>query len=275
MSEMFKPASVREFSFKRLLLSILIVPVLIYIGLGVYAYYYADRLIFQPQPPSYHDVASITKITTPGGEKISALYLKNPDAKYTILFSHGNAEDLGNSYEIGRAFNKAGFSFLAYDYRGYGTSEGSPSEQNAYEDIETVYNYLTGELQIPADNIIIQGRSLGGAVSIDLASRKPCAGLIAESTFVTAFRVMTGIAIYPFDKFKNIEKIKQVNCPILFIHGKKDGVVPFRHGEMLFAAANEPKYNYWIDQAGHNDIFANFGKVYIQSIQDFSAKLSK
>ena len=250
-------------------------PLLIYIGLGVYAYFYADRLIFQPRPSSYRDGPSILKLSAPNGEKISAKYFPAPDAKYTVLYSHGNAEDIGQSGDLPEAINQAGFSLLEYDFRGYGTSEGTSSEQNAYEDEETAYNYLVNELKIPADKIILQGRSLGGAMAIDLASRKPCAGLIVESCFLTAFRVLTNISIYPFDKFKNIEKIKHVSCPILFIHGKQDSVVPFWHGEKLFAAANEPKYSLWLENADHNNVRASAPNEYIQAIQAFSAKLSQ
>ena len=239
------------------------------------AHSFADSIIFQPQPTFYRDDNSVIKLTTDSGEKISAKYFQNPDAEYTILFSHGNAEDIGTATPFLKELQNAGFSVFAYDYRGYGTSEGKPSEENSYQDVATAYNYLTQELKIPPEKIIAHGRSLGAAVSIDLARRKTCGGLIAESAFISAFRVVTKYKIFPFDKFQSLDKIKQVKCPVLFIHGKQDGIIPFWHGEMLFANANEPKFSFWIDEADHNNVFAKSKGSYLQAIQNFSAALPK
>jgi hypothetical protein len=106
---------------------------------------------------------------------------------------------------------------------------------------------------VPSNCIIALGRLLGGGVTVDLASRRPLGGLIIESTFVTAFRVLTKIPLFPSDKFRNISKIKNVNCPVLVIHGEDDEVIPFWHGEKLFQQANEPKLSLWVDGAGHNN----------------------
>ena len=258
-----------EFSFKRLFRSTLIVLILLYLIAMILAYSFADSIIFQPQPTFYKDDDSIIKLTTPEGEKISAKYFQNPNAEYTILFSHGNAEDIGTITPFLEELQNVGFSVFAYDYRGYGTSEGKPSEKNSYQDIEAAYNYLTNELKIAPEKIIIHGRSLGGAVSIDLASRKMCGGLIVESSFVSAFRVLTKYKIFPFDKFQNLNKIKEVKCPVLFIHGKQDSLIAFWHGEMLFAAANEPKFFFWSDKANHNDVFAKSKENYLQAIKNF------
>jgi abhydrolase domain-containing protein 17 len=264
-----------EFSVKRLLSSLITIPIALYIGFGVYAYFFSDSVIFQPQPSIVRDDESTLKLTTPSGEKISAKLFKHPNAEFTILYSHGNADDINALSPYFEDLSNAGFNVFAYAYRGYGTSDGKPSEQNAYEDAETAYNYLINEQKISPDKIIIFGHSLGGAVAIDLASRKKCGGLIAESTFVTAFRVLTQISIYPFDKFKSIDKIKNVTCPVLLIHGKKDSVISFWHGEKLFEAANEPKENYWIDAANHNDVPDVGGKNYFTTIKNFSDKLKK
>ena len=264
-----------KFSFRRLLRSTLIVLVLLFLLVMISAHTFADQMIFQPQPSFYRDDDSIIKLSTANGERISAKYFQNPSAEFTILFSHGNAEDIGTATDFLKELENAGFSVFIYDYRGYGTSEGKPSEENSYEDIEAAYNYLTQNLQIPPEKIIVHGRSLGGAVSIDLASRKPCGGLIAESTFVSAFRVVTNYKILPFDKFESLEKIKFVKCPVLFIHGKKDNLIPFWHGEKLFAEAGEPKFSFWIDEANHNNVFAISRNGYLQAIHDFSAKLAR
>lgn len=255
MNSHLKKYLIGEFSFKRLIHSFLIISALLYVFIMVFALSFADKLIFQPQNSFYTDNNSIIKIEVENGEKISAKYFQNPNAEFTILFSHGNAEDIGISTPFFEELKNAGFSVFAYDYRGYGTSDGTPSEENSYKDAKAAYDYLTQKLKISPEKIIIHGRSLGGAVSIDLATRKKCGGLIVESSFVSAFRVMTKYKLLPFDKFENITKIKNVRCPVLFIHGKRDLIIPFWHGEILFDAANEPKFSLWIDEANHNNLF--------------------
>jgi abhydrolase domain-containing protein 17 len=115
----------------------------IYLALGIFAYFFSEHLIFQPQPTTYQDTPEILKLETPDRIQLSALYLPNPKATYTLLYSHGNAEDLGDIRPILEDLRKAGFSVFAYDFRGYGTSQGAPSEQKSYLDIETAYSYLT------------------------------------------------------------------------------------------------------------------------------------
>lgn len=255
--------------------SLLIIPLLVVFGLLIYAYFFADNIIFQPQNSSYRDDAKIIKLITADGEKISAKFYENPNATHTILFSHGNAEDIGESDLMIAEFQKNGFAILAYDYRGYGTSEGKSSEEKSYQDINAAFDYLTNNLKITPEKIIIHGRSLGGAVSVDLASRKKVGGLIVESSFVSAFRVLTKYKILPFDKFQSLSKIKNVTCPILFIHGRKDRIISFWHGEKLFAEANNPKFSLWIDEADHNNVFEVGGKIYLKTIRDFADNLPK
>jgi fermentation-respiration switch protein FrsA (DUF1100 family) len=173
-------------------------------------------------------------------------------------------------YPILNEIKKMGFSVFAYDYRGYGTSSGRPSEQNAYRDIDAAYEYLIKEQNTAPGKIIALGQSLGGAMAADLASRKPVGGLILESTFVTAYRVLTKIPLLPFDQFENINKIKQVRCPVLVIHGKQDQVIPFWHGKKLFEQANEPKKSYWVERAGHNNLLEVAGPGYRQALQAFA-----
>ena len=264
-----------DFSLKRLFRLILIVFVGFYFINMVLAFSFAEKLIFQPQPSSYRDNNEIIKLMTASGEHISAKFFRNPAAEHTILFSHGNAEDLGTASYFLEELKTAGFAVFAYDYRGYGTSEGKPSEKNVYEDAQTAYEYLTNELKIPPEKIIVHGRSLGGAVAIDLAAREKCGGLIVESSFVSAFRVVMKYPILPFDKFESLKKIDRVECPVLFIHGKKDSLIAFWHAEQLIAAANEPKFSLWIDEGDHNNIYSSGKKVYLEKIRDFAANLPK
>ena len=261
-----------ELSIRRLLRSIVLIPVVTAVGLMSYGYMFSDRIIFQPPSPGYHDSEEIIKLTTSDGVRISAVYLPNENATQTILFSHGNAEDLGTVGFRLRQLHDMGFSVLGYDYRGYGTSEGKPTEEGVYRDVDAAYVYLTAELQVPPDQIILLGWSLGGAVAADLASRKPVAGLILESTFVSAFRVVTRAPV-PFDKFKTLDKLDKITCPILVIHGRTDSVIKFWHGEMLLAAAREPKRSLWVDKADHGNVSFVARDDYESALKNFAAEV--
>ncbi len=243
--------------------------IFIYLTFAIFIYFQVEKIIFLPPPSTYQDTDEIIKLTSEDGTKLSAIHLLNSNAKYTILYAHGNASDLGMIKPRLEQLKDIGFSVFAYDYRSYGTSEGKPSEKKAYKDIDTAYNYLTQELKIPPQQIIPFGRSVGGGSAIDLAARKPVAGLIAESTFTSIFKVKVPIKILPFDKFPNLEKIKQVKCPVLIMHGKLDEVVPFYHSEQLFEQAASPKLSLWIEDAKHNNFPYAAGENYTKILKEF------
>jgi len=212
-------------------------------------------MIFLPPVATYRDGDEVIKVRTADGVMLSAIYLANPSAAHTLLYSHGNAEDLGGVRPVLLRLREIGFSVLAYDYRGYGTSKGRPSEHGAYADIDAAYAYLTSSLGTVPAQIIVYGRSVGSGPAIDLALRRPVGGLVVESGFTTAFRVLTRIPLLPFDKFRNIDKIGRVRCPVLVMHGRGDEIVPLSHGQALWRAAPEPKRFLWADGAGHNDFW--------------------
>jgi len=256
-----------KFSVIRLIRS----AVLIYLSILAFAFLFSDGMIFLPPRVSYGDSEELIKITTADGVRIAAIYLFNPAAEFTILYSHGNAEDLGTVRRAVEDIRDRGYSVFAYDYRGYGTSEGRASEKGAYRDIEAAYDHLTGELGVDASKVILMGRSVGAAVALDFAAKKQVAGLIVESPFLTAFRTVTRIRIAPFDKFRNTDKIGKVECPKLFIHGKSDSIVPFAHGKRLFEMAGEPKMNLWVDGLDHNDDIPSIaGESYWQAMDAFT-----
>ena len=211
-----------EITLLRMALSVAFV----YAAVAAWAWLISDRMIFLPPAPSYRESSDVLKLVTWDGERIAAVYLANPGARYTLLLSHGNGEDLGWVVPTLPALRELGFGVLAYDYRGYGLSEGRPSEERVYGDIDAAYEYLTREKGLPADRIILYGRSLGAGAAVDLAARRPVGGLVLESPFLTAFRVMTRIPLFPFDKFRNVDKIGRVRCPVLIMHGEADEIVP-------------------------------------------------
>ncbi len=232
-----------------MLLRIVVSMAIAYAAIAVCVWLLADRMIFLPPSPQYRDDAGIVKLRTADGQRISALYLPNADARYTIIYGHGNAEDLGVVRPALPVLRDLGFAVLAYDYRGYGTSEGRPSERAAYQDIDAAYDYLTRDRGVPAD------------------------GLIVESGFVTAFRVMTDFPLLPFDKFRNIDKIGRVRAPILVMHGLADSIVRPWHGRTLFELASEPKQALWVEGAGHNDFMWVAGERYARALREFAERL--
>jgi len=262
---------VGEFSLKRLVTSTLA----IYVLVGIWAYFGSDRLIFLPRPASYDRTEEVLVLETADATPIAALYLPNPQAQYTILYSHGNAEDIGDIRGRLRDLQDLGFSVFAYDYPGYGLSGGNPSVAGAYRAIDAAYNYLTETLDIPPDRIVVYGRSVGSGPSTDLAAREPVAGLAIESGFTSTFRVVTRIPIYPFDRFPNLDKIRKVQAPILILHGDRDRVIPFEHGRQLYAAAGEPKRSLWVSGAGHNDLLEVAGDRYDRTLLEFITILSE
>jgi fermentation-respiration switch protein FrsA (DUF1100 family) len=262
---------VGTWSWRRLLLSL----AFIYVGVGVGAWFISDRLIFPAHPPGYVAPApGILMIPTADGGRIAATYRPNPRAAYTLLYSHGNGPDLSELDGILATLHDAGFAVFAYDYRGYGASvAGPPSAAKACRDIEAAYAYLTEELKVPPERIILYGYSVGTGPSVYLAARRPVAGLILESPFVSTFRVMTKIPLFPVDKLRNLHEIKRVHCPILVLHGTRDTIIPFWHGQQVFAAAPEPKMFLPVAGAGHCDVAEVAGPRYQQALHDFTALL--
>ena len=247
----------------------------LYLALVLFAVFLSDGVIFQPHPASYSDTAEILKLTTAGHRKISAIYLPNPVAKFTLLVSHGNAEDIGDDRFWLQDLQKTGFAVLAYDYEGYGTSQGKPSERAAYDDEAAAYDYLTQNLKIPAEKIIIFGRSVGSGPAVQIAATRPAAALILQSPFLSAFRVLTRIPLLPFDKFPNYKLIRQVHCPVLIIHGESDTVIGSWHGKRLYELANEPKKYLPVPGADHNDLEWVAQKTYSSSLQEFANFVSQ
>lgn len=257
------------------MIKLILIGLAIYAAIIVFAWLMSDHMIFLPPPASYDERSlPVTRVNTDDGNVVAVLYLPNPSARYTLLFSHGNAEDLGYLAPFLMELREAGFAVLAYDYRGYGLSSGGPpTTAGAYRDEAAVYRYATQELKILPSRIILHGRSVGSGPAVELAAREPVGGLIVESGFVSIYRVLTRWPLLAFDKFPNLNNIRHARCPVLIIHGRQDGIIPFWHGEKLFAAVPEPKRALWVDGAGHNDLTAVAWDAYVQALQDFARGL--
>jgi len=196
------------------------------------------------------------RIKTNRGEHIVTFHFRRADSRKTIVFSHGNSTDIGIMFHHLREICvKLKSDVFAYEYTGYGQSTGLPSESSLYADIDAAYNYLTTECGIPAHEIVLYGQSVGSAPTIDLASRRPVAGVVLHSALKSGLAVIRDVkTTHWFDVFQNIAKIKKVHCPVFIIHGTKDQEVPFDHGVALYDAAPYPFEPWWVPEGGHNDI---------------------
>lgn len=268
---LFKRFVVGDVSLRRFVGSVLF----IYGSLAAFAYLGADLLIYHPFPTAYVDTAETLKLTTASGARISALFVPTEGAQYTVLYSHGNAEDLDDvGYPVDQ-LRALGVNVFAYDYEGYGTSAGAPSEQRVYEDIDAAFHYLTAVHGIAPERVILYGRSLGGGPSVDLASRRNVGGLILESTFISAFRVLTRVSVLPFDRFDNLGKMPRVRCPVLVLHGTADPLIPIRQGHQLFDAVMGPRLALWVEGAQHGDVPSTAGARYPTALRAMLALVAK
>ena len=199
----------------------------------------------------------------------------------TLLWCHGNAGNISYRLDNMKLFHdRLALDIFIFDYRGYGRSQGKPSEEGTYRDAEAALAYLRTRHDVDQDAILLFGRSLGGAIAVDLAIRHQCPGLILESTFAS----MVGWMSRSFPditpdmlpiKYDSLAKIKRVVAPLLMLHGDRDEVVPFQSGRELYEAANEPKEFYTIKGAGHNDTYITGGEGYMAALQRFISNLKR
>lgn len=195
---------------------------------------------------------------TSKGNRIACMFVRcSPNAKYTLLFSHGNAVDLGqmSSFYIGLG-SRINCNIFSYDYSGYGASSGKPTEKNLYADIEAAWLALRTRYGIRPENVIIYGQSIGTVPSVDLAARYESAAVILHSPLTSGMRVAFPDTkkTYCFDAFPNIDKISKITSPVLIIHGTEDEVIDFSHGLALFERCQRPVEPLWVEGAGHNDV---------------------
>ncbi|XP_014025117.1 alpha/beta hydrolase domain-containing protein 17A isoform X2 [Salmo salar] len=192
------------------------------------------------------------------GNRVGCMYIRcAPTARFTVLFSHGNAVDLGqmSSFYIGLG-TRINCNIFSYDYSGYGVSTGKPSEKNLYADIDAAWQALRTRYGISPENIILYGQSIGTVPTVDLASRYECAAVVLHSPLTSGMRVAFPDTkkTYCFDAFPNIEKVSKITSPVLIIHGTEDEVIDFSHGLALFERCPKAVEPLWVEGAGHNDI---------------------
>jgi fermentation-respiration switch protein FrsA (DUF1100 family) len=228
-----------------------------------------------PLPELYGSHVEDVWLTTLDRVRVNGWYLPNPPSQKVLLWFHGNAENIGYGIDHLAFYSRLSVNVFAVDYRGYGKSEGSPDEPGVYRDADAAYDYLIRERHIPPEDIFVFGHSLGGAVAIDLASRRECGGLIVQSSFTSVremarrtFRIPL-FEYLPKSQFNSLAKIRRVQAPILIIHGTRDETVPFSMGQRLFEAAPEPKSFFPVETAGHNNVIEVGGDSLLNHLKSF------
>ncbi len=240
--------------------------------LGRFIFYPETRLVGAPADFGlvYEDV----RFAAADGVRLHGWWVPGPRSE-TILWLHGNAGNISHRLDNLRLLHDhVGASVLLFDYRGYGASAGTPSERGVYADGAGAYVHLQARADVKPDRIVYFGRSLGAAVAVDLAIRTSPRGLILETPFTSVRDMAAEILPSPLAalipaSFDNLAKIGSVRCPILFVHGDRDEVVPYAQGRRLFDAAPEPKSFLTLPGARHNDTYMAGGERYFRCLREF------
>jgi len=207
------------------------------------------------------------------GTRLFGWYVESSGSPAVLLWCHGNAGNIINRLDNLRELYHLGLSVFLFDYRGYGRSQGRPSEEGLYQDALGAYAHVTGTRRIRPERIVLFGRSLGAAVAGEVASQRPVAGLILESSFPSVEALARfhyfGLPVHWLigARFNLADKLKHVSVPILVIHGDQDEIVPIHLGRQVFEAAKDPKAFYVVPGADHNNLYLVGGRAYFQRLK--------
>ncbi|KAL8034452.1 hypothetical protein ABFX02_12G029500 [Erythranthe guttata] len=263
---------------------------------GVTSSIAAKFAFFPPNPPSYTVAADESRgggalcipevpqregvdalrLKTRRGNEVVAVHISHPKATATLLYSHGNAADLGQMYELFVEITlRLRINLIGYDYSGYGQSTGKPTECNTYADIDAVYKCLKEQYGVKDEQLILYGQSVGSGPTIDLASRLPnLRGVVLHSPILSGLRVLYPVKrTYWFDIYKNIDKIGAINCPVLVIHGTADEVVDCSHGKKLWELCKVKYEPLWLSGGGHCNL--ELYPEFIKHLKKFVLALGK
>jgi len=271
----------------RALYSLLTVAASIYLLLALALYLLQGRMVFLSNLPGRALTASPGSIgleyedvfvSTSDKERLHGWYIpathSPPGARGVVLFFHGNAGNISHRLDSIGVFNSLGLDTLIIDYRGYGESSGKTSEQGTYLDAQAAWDYLTGERGVPANRIIVFGRSLGGAIGAWLGSRHRPAAVIIESSFSSG--VDMARQLYPFLPVRLITRLRypvadyasRLQSPVLVVHSRDDEIIPFEMGQTIFDAVTQPK-SFLELRGDHNAGFYISRQTYIPGLDEF------
>jgi len=258
-----------------ILMQISVVILITYIAFGAVLYIMQPKFLYSPVREVFNTPAELgldfedVVFKSADGLDLSGWYISAKNSKLTVLFCHGNGGNIGHRLDSINIFHNLGLNCFIFDYRGYGNSPGKPSEEGTYTDAMSAYKWLTEEKKTPAKDIIIFGRSLGGTIAAQLASKVEARALVVESAFTSYVDIGKEYYLYMpvrwFAKFayRTIDYVRDVHCPIMLIYSRNDEVVPYKFGLELYEAANEPKEFIEIF-GGHNDCFIVSGEIYTE-----------
>ena len=266
----------------RMLWNLVILLALAYAALVAAMYLFQARLVYFPQigremaatPKAYGLTFEPVTLSTEDGEKLSAWWVPHGSPSGAVLIFHGNAGNISHRVEYLTMFSRLGYSSLIVDYRGYGESTGSPSEEGTYRDARAAWHWLTAVQKVPARDIVLFGESLGGAVAVWLAERENPRALVVASSFTSVPDL--GAQVYPFVpvrmisrfSYDSIGKIRSMKAPVLIAHSRDDDIIPYAHGKALYEAAPEPK-QFLEMRGGHNDGFLFMREEWIKQLAAF------
>ena len=206
-----------------------------------------------------------------------------PPSNVTWLWFHGNGGNISHRVdEIAQIHRRLGVNVFIFDYRGYGMSEGQPSERGTYQDSRAALAYLQSRPDVASDKIVYFGQSLGAAVAVELAAEHPPAGLVLVAPFASLSDMArihyAALPVAPWlarNRYNSLERIARTQAPLLVLHGAEDSIVPLSQGEKLYQAANWPKQFYPLPQAGHDDTYiaggADYWNVLLKFLEQFTA----
>jgi len=208
------------------------------------------------------------------GVRITGWWVPAANARGSVLFCHGNGGNIADRLDTLVIGNRLDLNMLVFDYRGYGRSEGSPSEQGTYEDAEAAYRYLTQEKGIAPDTIILWGRSLGGPIAARTAAEHPCGALIIESSFTSLgdlvsdrFGMIPSLLLWRY-AYPTRSHLERLSVPILVIHSANDEMIPIEHGKELYRSVKGEK-SFLEISGSHNRGFIDSLAVYGPAIDKF------
>ncbi len=248
--------------FRKNLLQLLLIIFFLYFFILVFLYFYQRNLLYHPNENNYSgdkisvDIKKVKILTTDNIELLGWYHEKNLRDYKTLIYFHGNAGSLENRIHKLNHFQDMNINFLIIAWRGFSGNDGKPSEQGLYVDGKSAIDWLI-EKGVDEKNLILYGESLGTGVATHLAQNKSYAGIVLETPFTSM--VEAAKIYYPYipvnlllkDRFENYNKVKNINLPILVMHGEADQIVPFSMGKKIYEIANEPKYSYFTKYDNH------------------------
>lgn len=270
-------------------MSVVVSMVLALVFLNGWMYLQQPGMIFYPQrtleaePTDWEMPFEDVTLTTSDGVELHGWYIPAPVQTHTratqvLLFLHGNAGNISHRRDSIAIFRRLGLDVFIFDYRGYGRSRGAPDEAGLYADARAAWRYLTDARGVAAHDIVIFGRSLGGAVAAQLAAQVPARALILESTLSSArdfarqvFPLLSRLVVVRYD-FDTVRRMQEIKSPLLVLHSPDDEVMPYALGERVFQAAHEPKRFVRL-RGDHNGGFLRSQPQYEQALGEFLATL--